>query len=137
VRQAQRLVLFAISPRLVVLALGGRRGGSNAAIELGDDDLSHVLGDQTDDQVDDAFLVAAVSPLRPCLPILQVPVEVLDDEVDDGVDDSFLVVIAAAVAAFIAVAVTAPPAVLTATALVAPPVPTAAVLIAAAALVVA
>ena len=137
VRQAQRLVLFAISPRLVVIALGGRRRGSNAAIELGDDDLAHVLGDQTDDQVDDPLLVAAVSPVRTCLAILQVPVEVLDDEVDDGVDDAFLVVIAAAVAALVAVAVTAPPAVVTATALVAPPVPTAAVLVAAATLVVA
>lgn len=75
------------------------------AIELFDDDLADMLGDQADDQVDDPFLVAAaVSVVRVRLPILHHSSDLFGDEMHDGVDDPLFVAVAVAAAAVVAVA---------------------------------
>jgi hypothetical protein len=76
---------------------------AEAPIELRADDVLDVLGDESDDEVDQTFLSAPVAAAR--LPLVDDVSDPLGDEMHDRVDDPFLVeVIAAVVAVAIAVA---------------------------------
>jgi hypothetical protein len=73
---------------------GGRFGAAEPAVELFGDDLADMLGDQPDDQVDDALLVAAAAFLVLWLArhaVVDDPLDALADQVDDRVDHSLLV----------------------------------------------
>ncbi len=86
--------------RFRFLALGAPRAAvgrlAEAAVELIGDDLLHVLGDQADDQIDDALLAAAlVAPARLCLAVVEQADDLLGHQANDGVDDALLFEIAA------------------------------------------
>jgi len=75
-----------------VASLVARFGRAQAPVELRGDDLLHVLRNQTDDQVDEALLVAAIV-VRPRsrLLVLEHAADLFGDAVNDRVDDALLV----------------------------------------------
>jgi hypothetical protein len=81
-------------------------GAAEAPIELGRDDLSHVLRSEPDDEIDDALLAAALVVAMACprLLILNDATDLLRHEAHDRVDDALFIERLVAVVAVLIVA---------------------------------
>jgi len=85
-----------------LLGLRGTRaapstGTAETTVELFRYDFVHLLGHQTDDQVDDALLVASAATSRPRLLIFDDAAHLLRNQTDNGIDDPLFLEVAVSV----------------------------------------